>query len=91
MREIKLSGREVVVVRALGFALGQTGDELMENTKLDAEQLADVVNGLLSAGYVESVPYAESVPPEDLGKFTFETNPSFAQELKRAMGRGRDR
>ncbi|MBS0660661.1 MAG: hypothetical protein JSR82_20770 [Verrucomicrobia bacterium] len=91
MREIKLSGREIVVVRALGFALGQTGTELIDNTKLEAEQLTDVLNGLLSAGYVEAMPYTESVAPEALAKYTFETNPSFAQELKRAMGRGRDR
>lgn len=89
MREIRLSGREVVVVRALGFALGQTGAELMENTKLDGEQLVDVLNALLSAGYAECVPYAETVTIDDFAERTFETNPSFAQELKKAIGRGR--
>ena len=89
MREIRLSGREAVVVRILGFALGQTGAELIDNTKLDAEQLGDVLNGLISAGYVECIPYAESVTPESLPNQTFETNPSFAQELKKAISRNR--
>ena len=89
MREIKLSGREVVVVRTLGFALGQTGAEMLDNTKLEAEQLVDVLNGLMSSGYVECVPYAESVTEAELAVTTFETNPSFAQELKKAIGRGR--
>ena len=91
MREIRLSGREVLVVRILGFALGQTGAELMENTKLDAEQLGDVLNGLISAGYVESVPYTETVTPESLLGMTFETNPSFAHELKMSINKGRGR
>lgn len=89
MREIRLSGREVVVVRTLGFALGQTGAEMLDNTKLEPEQLVDVLNGLLSAGYVEATPYTETVTQESLVNLTFETNPSFSQELKKAIGRGR--
>ena len=30
MREIKLSGREVVVIRSIGFAVGVSGQDLLE-------------------------------------------------------------
>ncbi len=91
MREIKLSGREVVVVRALGFAYPVTGEELLEATKIEADSLVDILNALMSAGYVESTPYAESTTVEQYATSAFETNASFSQELKKALGRGRER
>ncbi len=89
MREIKLSGREMVVVRALGFAGGCTGLELQEATRIDDESLVDVLNAMMSAGFVESTPYSEFTAAATFQETTFETNPSFSQELKKAIGRGR--
>ena len=40
MREIKLSGREAVVIRAIGFAVGVSGQELLEATRIEPEQSA---------------------------------------------------
>ncbi len=91
MREIKLSGRERVVIRAIGFAVGVTGQELLEATRIEPDQLVDILNAMLSSGLVESVPYAETTSLETYLTTHFETNPSFSNELKHAIGRGRDR
>lgn len=91
MREIKLSGRESVVIRAIGFAVGVSGQELLEATRIESDQLVDILNGMISAGLVESVPYAESTSLATYLTTQFETNPSFSVELKRAIGRGRFR
>jgi len=91
MREIKLSGREAVVIRAIGFAVGVTGQELQEATRIESEQLVDILNAMLSAGLVEAIPYAESTSVDTYPNTTFETNPSFSNELKKAIGRGRAR
>lgn len=91
MREIKLSGREAVVIRAIGFAVGVTGEELQEATRIEADQLVDILNAMLSSGLVECMPYAESTSLETYLTTHFETNPSFSNELKKAIGRGRVR
>ena len=85
MRQIKLSGRERAVVRAIGFAEAIPGEEICEHTHIPAEDLSDVLNALLAAGFVESCPYRDQVTAADLATMTFEVNPSYAHELKHAM------
>jgi hypothetical protein len=91
MREIKLSGREAVVIRAIGFAVGVSGQELGEATRIEPEQLVDILNAMIFSGLVEAVPYAEATSLETYLTTEFETNPSFSNELKKAIGRGRYR
>jgi hypothetical protein len=91
MREIKLSGREAVVIRAIGFAVGVSGQDLHDATRIEPEMLVDILNAMIFAGLVESVPYAESTSLETFLTTEFETNPSFSNELKKAIGRGRAR
>lgn len=85
MKTIKLTGRERTVLRAIDFTNGTPGDELRVATKLESEDLADVLNGLIQVGYVEPVPYADAVATERLTEHTFEVNPSYALELRAAM------
>ena len=87
MKQIKLSGREMVVLRAIGFALAIPGAEIQEATRLPDEDLADVLNGLMVVGYVECTPYAESVPAERVRETEFEVNSAYAHELKEALRR----
>jgi hypothetical protein len=87
MKQIKLSGRERSVLRYIDFTSGSKGDELLENTKLEPDDLVSVLNGLMSAGYVEMVPYAEETDEATFRETTFEVNPSYAQELRSAMSR----
>ncbi len=87
MGQIRLSGRERTVVRAVGFAEAIPGKQIHEYTQIPLDDLADVLNALLAAGFVESQPYREEITVEELVSIEFEVNPSYAHELKEAMFR----
>ena len=52
MRNIKLTGREACVVRAIGFSEGILGAEILDATHMEPEDVTDTLNSLLSAGFV---------------------------------------
>jgi len=85
MKKIKLSGRERTVLRAIDFATGTSGEEMLERTKLAPEDLVDVLNGLMTVGYAEMRPYAEHTSIETLRETMFDVNPSYALQLREAM------
>jgi hypothetical protein len=87
MRNIKLSGREATLVRAIGFTEPMMGAELQDQTHMDSEDVTDTLNSLISAGFVESVPYSEEVQLAEMPVTAFELNPAYAQELKQALYR----
>jgi len=87
MKKIKLTGREMAVLRAIDYANGNTGTEIVERTHVEADELVDILNGLCAAGYLETVPMVEQVDLADFAAWHFELNPSYAQELKEAMRR----
>ena len=87
MRRIKLSGRERAVLKAIGFAEGAPGTELVEHTQMPTEDLTDVINALLGAGYVESKPYREQVTEAEMPATQFEVNPGYVHELRESMAR----
>jgi hypothetical protein len=87
MRRIKLSGRERAVLKALGFAEAIPGQQLLEHTQIQLEDLTDILNALLAAGYVESKPYREQVISAETATTEFEVNPAYAHELKGSMQR----
>ncbi len=77
------------MVRSLGFGLGMSGAELQENTRIAAEDLVDVLNGLMEVGYVECTPFAEQTSVAALDGTEYEVNSAYAHELKTALGMGR--
>jgi hypothetical protein len=87
MRHIKLSGREATVVRAIGFTEPMMGAELQDTTHMAGDDVTDTLNSLMSAGFVESVPYYEEVQLAEMPVTAFELNPAYAQELKSALYR----
>jgi hypothetical protein len=87
MKQIKLSGRERSVLRVLDFTTGNSGEELLDYSRLAPEDLVDVLNGLMDVGYMEMVPYAEHTSEATFRTATFEVNPSYSQELRAAMVR----
>jgi hypothetical protein len=87
MKEIKLSGRERTVLRYIDWATGTSGCELQETTRLEAEDLVAVLNGLLEVGYIETEPYSAQTDEATFAQTMFEVNPSYALELKAAMSR----
>ncbi len=85
MKQIKLSGRERAVLRYIDWTSGTSGEDLLELTKLEPDDLVGVLNGLISVGYVEMIPFAEETNEESFRGQTFEVNPSYALELRSAM------
>ena len=86
-RRIRLTGKEASVVRALLSPEPVPWAELLELTKLSPEDLVDILNGLISTGFVEPIPHAEDVHLESVKDFSFEANPAYAGELKGAIKR----
>ena len=87
MRHIKLSGREATIVRAIGFTEPMMGAELQDTTHMDSEDVTDTLNSLMSAGFVESVPYYDEVQLAEMPVTAFELNPAYATELRQALYR----
>ena len=87
MRNIRLSGREATVVRAIGFTEAMMGAELQDTTHMDSEDVTDTLNSLISAGFVESVPYYDEVQLAEMPVTAFELNPAYASELRQALYR----
>jgi hypothetical protein len=85
MRNIKLTGREVSVVKAIGFAEPMLGAEIQDYTRMEPEDVTDTLNSLLSAGFAESIPYREQVELADMPVTSFEVNPAYVHELRAAM------
>jgi hypothetical protein len=86
-RIIRLNGREVSVLRTIGFGLGVGGAELVERMQMAPEDLVDVLNTLLGVGYVEAASAKEKVTVEDFAADTYEINPAYAGDLKEALKR----
>ena len=61
------------------------GEQIRDYTQIPTDELTDVLNALLAAGFVETLPYREQITSEELGGLGFEVNPSYAHELKGAM------
>lgn len=87
MRHIKLTGREASVVRAIGFADAIPGTEIESQTHMDAADITDTLNGLISAGFVETLPYREQVEIAEMPGTSFEVNPAYAHEVRSALQR----
>jgi hypothetical protein len=85
MRIIRLSGREASVVRAIGFTEAVLGTEIKDLTRMEVEDLTDVLNSLIAAGFVESIPYTEEVKQDELPVTSFELNPAYSHQLSFAI------
>jgi hypothetical protein len=85
MKQIRITGRERAVLRALDFSTGNTGEELLENSRLEPEILVSVLNSIMGPGYVEMIPYAEEATIENFRAARFDINPSFAFQLRDAV------
>jgi DNA-binding MarR family transcriptional regulator len=86
MKQLRFSGRETAVLRAIDFANGTTGEEILAKTRMDAEEAMDILNGLMDAGYVETNPPQQAhVTLDQFNSMLYEINPAFAHDLKKAM------
>lgn len=85
MRKIKLSGRELSVLRAIDFATGSTAEELVHRTRMDAQDVTDILNAFLVCGFVETTPPHEQVAPDQLAGLRVEINPGYSHQLSQAI------
>lgn len=85
VRTIKLTGREANVIRAIGFTDSMLGAEIQDFVRMELEDVTDTLNSLISAGFVESIPYAEQVQIAEMSVTAFEVNPAYAHQLKEAL------
>jgi hypothetical protein len=85
MRAIKLTGREMSVVRAMGFTEAMLGAEIQDVVNMELGDLTDTLNGLIAAGFVESIPYCEDVQMAEMPATAFEVNPAYVHELREAV------
>jgi hypothetical protein len=87
MRHIKLSGREATVVRSIGFTEAMMGAEIQDIARMEVDDVTDTLNSLMSAGYVESIPFYEEVQIAEMPVTAFELNPAYVSGLKQALFR----
>jgi hypothetical protein len=87
MRNIKLTGREACVVRAIGFTESMLGAEIQDYVRMESDDVTDTLNSLIAAGFVESIPYCEDVQLAEMPVTAFELNPAYAHQLKEALTR----
>jgi hypothetical protein len=87
MKLIKLSGREMAVLKAVDFSTGSPGQEVLERTNLPIGDLVSVVNGLIEVGYLETNPPLNSITEELLPSALLDVNPSYVHDLRTAMRR----
>src|SRR5207302_6738295 len=85
MKKIKFSGRETAVLRTIDFSTGISGSEIIERTHLEADELLDIINGLMESGFVETNPASERVEIFGLFETIFEINPAYAHDLREAI------
>jgi len=88
MKTLKFSGRETAVIRAIDFATGTLGSEILAKTRLDLPDALDILNALLDAGFIETTPaQQEHVEPAAFLQTTFEVNPAYAHDLRKCFVR----
>src|SRR5436305_3612790 len=85
MRQVKLTGREASVVRAIGFTEAMLGAEIQDYVRMESEDVTDTLNSLMAAGFVESIPFSEQIELAQMPVTSFEINPAYSHELKRAI------
>jgi len=52
---------------------------------MESEDLTDTLNGLVAAGFVQSIPYSEEIQIAEMPVTAFEVNPAYAHELREAV------
>jgi len=88
MKQLRFSGRETAILRAIDFSNGTMGAEILVKTKIDSHEALDILNGLLDTGYIETnPPQQEHVEIKAFYRMMFEINPAFVHELKKALVR----
>src|SRR5256885_15786827 len=87
MRDIKLSGREAAVVRAIGFAESMLGAEILDSTRMEPEDVGDTLNGLIAAGFVGKNPHPAQIDLAGMTPTAFEGKPAYVPAMRDRIAR----
>lgn len=87
MKQLKLTGREQAVLRAIDYTSGSIGEEIQERTQMDGSDVADILNGMSDIGFIEVYPPTNLITFGNYATSRFEINPAYAQQLKIALRR----
>ena len=92
MREMKLSGGEITLLKALGLSgTPVQGKQLVARVgELEPAEFLDTLDGLVSAGYVTSNKVNIRLM-EDVEKAFFRVNPAHTKALQEAVNPSRKR
>ena len=63
------------------------GAEIQDVTRMELEDMTDTLNGLIAAGFIESIPYSEELQMAETPATAFELNPAYVHELRQALVR----
>ncbi|MGA3170192.1 MAG: hypothetical protein ABSE62_04195 [Chthoniobacteraceae bacterium] len=86
MKSLKFSGRETSILRAIDFATGTIGAEILVKTRIEAQDALDILNALLDAGFIETnPPRQEAVELKAFYHTVFEVNPAYIHELRKSF------
>jgi hypothetical protein len=84
-REIKLSGGEISFLKAMGLSgTPINGELLLERVEMEDAEFLDVLEGLISSGYVTSTK-VNVMKIEDVERSYFRVNASYSRDLRDAM------
>jgi hypothetical protein len=61
------------------------GTEIQDFKHVEADDVAEVLDGLMAAGYVESIPYCEQIALAEMPVTAFEVNAAYPHDLKNAV------
>jgi hypothetical protein len=88
-REIKLSGGEISILKALGFSGTQLNGKLLLSRigEMETAELLDTLNGLISLGYVNSSKI-NVTNIHDVERSSFRINASYARDLRDSLRPG---
>jgi DNA-binding MarR family transcriptional regulator len=88
MKQLKFSGREASILRAIDFTNGTLGAEIVVRTRIEPEEALDILNSLLDSGYIETnPPQQEHVERKAFYMMMFEVNPAFIHQLRKSLVR----
>ena len=87
-REINLSGGEISILKALGLSGAPVqGKMLVERSDMEPAEFLDMLDGLITIGYVLSSKVNVN-NMEDVEHAFFRVNPSYARDLRDATRPG---
>ena len=75
------------MMRSIGFGQGVTGAEILDRMPMSAEELVDVLNSLLSAGFIETGSTKESGTSANFAAENYEINPAYSTDLRDVLKR----